>query len=953
MTDSSHRDTGWPYPGARWWKFDFHTHTPASVDYGAGPQPDSITPSEWLLRFMRAEIDCVAVTDHNSGAWIDRLKAALAALEGDRPAGFRPLHLFPGVELSVNGGFHLLAVFGPKTTSDAIDTLLGAVDYRGRKGDSDGVTGKSGLEVVKTVLEHGGVPIPAHAERDKGLLRLDAGKDGAGRSTAIDSKTIAQILDCDGILAMEIVDRHLPKPEVYVQRKLRWAEILGTDDHGVPGSDRSPGSRYTWVKMAKPSLEGLRLALLDGHASSIIRSDEGQRDAANSTPQFFLESLEVRKARYMGRGRAATLRFSPWMNALVGGRGTGKSTAIHSLRLALRLDGDLSRLVEGSATRTVFERFNRVPRNRSDEGGLIKDTEVAVVVSRNGVRHRLTWRQDSGRRSVEDEEAGEWVPSASQSVAPSRFPVRVFSQGQIAEMAGKEQSALLHEIDKASGAAELREDVRRASDAFLATRARIQALESEISTDADKLVVSLEDVERKLEDYEKAGHARILKEYRRRRRQRAELERHLETTEEAAQRIERAESELLLDDLRPGVFDEAAPEDREALEVVGALDLAVRSAAAKLRTEADGLRQAVGRQRAALEASGWRGVLDRAQSEYSSSVDNVQEGVEDPGHYGRLVQERTALRAKQRRLESKRQERDRLSAVADEQFAELLSARRSVTDCRVDFLTSALGTNEFVRIEVCPYGVDPIVVERSWRKRLDVVDDRFTDDILRMEDGRPVKGIVAKLLGGLPDDRENRRLTVEDRLENLRKALVAASDGQGRFSAVFNNHVMRRNAEDSGFLDRLMTWFPDDGLTVKYSRSGKGTDFQPIGQASAGQRASAMLAFLLAYGDEPLVLDQPEDDLDNHLIYDLVVQQMRKNKMRCQLIVATHNPNIVVNGDAEMLHALDFKAGQCVVRRSGSLLQDAMREEVCRVMEGGREAFRRRYRRLGREVTGV
>ncbi len=56
------------WPGSRWWRFDFHTHTPASSDYRGNPQ---ITPEEWLLGFMRAEIDCVAVTDHNSGEGID------------------------------------------------------------------------------------------------------------------------------------------------------------------------------------------------------------------------------------------------------------------------------------------------------------------------------------------------------------------------------------------------------------------------------------------------------------------------------------------------------------------------------------------------------------------------------------------------------------------------------------------------------------------------------------------------------------------------------------------------------------------------------------------------------------------------------------------------------------------------------------------------------------------
>lgn len=953
MSSSAHRDPRWPYPGARWWKFDFHTHTPASVDYGAGSRQDVITASEWLLRFMRAEIDCVAVTDHNSGAWIDRLKSALAAMEADPPEGFRPLHLFPGVELSVNGGFHLLAVFAPETKTADIDTLLGAVDYRGTKGDSNGVTAKSGVEVVRTVLEQGGIPIPAHADRDKGLFRLATGDNGSRRGTALDSNTTAQVLDCDGILAMEIVDRNAPKPQIYSQRKLGWTEVIGTDDHGVSGGDRSPGSHYTWVKMAEPSLEGLRLALLDGDASSILRSDEEGHGDANSTPEFFVESVEIRDARYMGRGEPAKFRFSPWLNALVGGRGTGKSTVIHSLRLALRMEDELSRLEEASNTRKVFERFNRTPRHRSDDGGLTKDTGIVVVVRRKGVRHRLTWKQDGGTQLVEDEGMGEWLPSASQSVTRTRFPARVFSQGQIAELAGEDQSALLHEIDRSSGAVERWHDVRKACDAFLATRARIRALDTEISKDFDDLLVSLEDAERQLEGYEQAGHARILKEYRKRSRQQAELEQHFETTERAAQRIDQTASDLLPDDLRAGLFDEATPEDREALDMVEALERAVRTVSGSLRNEADKLRRTVARQRSVLEESGWRGACNDARAEYSSFVDAVQEGVEDPGKYGRLVQERTRLRAKRRRLESKKEERVRLIEVADQQFGELLSARRSVTDCRAEFLTSALGTNEFVRIEVCPYGVAPIFVERSWRKALGVEDDRFTDDILKIEDGRPVRGIVAKLLAELPGNLEDRRRAVEDRLGTLKRDLVAASDGQPRFGGHFNKHLVRRNNEDSAFLDGLMTWFPEDGLIVEYSRSGRGTDFHPIGQASAGQRASAMLAFMLAHGEEPLVLDQPEDDLDNHLIYDLVVQQMRQNKMRCQLIVVTHNPNIVVNGDAEMLHALAFRAGQCIVHQSGSLLHNTMREEVCRVMEGGREAFRRRYRRLGREVSGV
>ena len=70
------------------------------------------------------------------------------------------------------------------------------------------------------------------------------------------------------------------------------------------------------------------------------------------------------------------------------------------------------------------------------------------------------------------------------------------------------------------------------------------------------------------------------------------------------------------------------------------------------------------------------------------------------------------------------------------------------------------------------------------------------------------------------------------------------------------------------------------------------------------------------------------------------------------MIVVTHNPNLVVNGDAEMVNVLDFH-GQCYVKQKWSLQKDAMREEVCRVMEGGREAFEHRYRRLGTEPMHV
>ena len=72
----------------------------------------SVLRESGCLDYMRAGIDCVAITDHNSGEWIDRVKDELDQLKHERPEGYRSIYVFPGVEISVHDGIHLLAIFG-------------------------------------------------------------------------------------------------------------------------------------------------------------------------------------------------------------------------------------------------------------------------------------------------------------------------------------------------------------------------------------------------------------------------------------------------------------------------------------------------------------------------------------------------------------------------------------------------------------------------------------------------------------------------------------------------------------------------------------------------------------------------------------------------------------------------------------------------------------------------
>ncbi|TXT36825.1 MAG: PHP domain protein [Comamonadaceae bacterium] len=940
----------WPYPGARWWKFDFHTHTPASKDTKAWQQsigtPDALTPEKWLLKYMAAGIDCVAVTDHNSGAWVDQLKTAYAAMKNQPPAGFRELHLYPGVEISVHGGFHLLAIFGTEANSSDIDTLLGQVDYDGTKGDSDGVTRKGAGDVVQAVLNAGGLPIPAHVDDKKGLLQL---KSDGGAQTVLDHHSLMQVLNHPGVFAMEVVNPAANKPVAYTQTKLKWSEVIGSDCHSFQGV-ATPGSRYTWIKMAQPSLEGLRLALLDGQGISVRRSDDLGTFSPFDKPEHFIENIEVTDAHFMGRGNKPTeLSLNPCFNAIVGGRGTGKSTLVHALRLAYRRERELAPNSEAGET---FVRFNKVARQHSDQGGLLTNTCITVTLHRDGVRHRLHWPQNGQVAVVEewDEATTQWKTSGSQAVSPQRFPLRLFSQGQIAALAGDSQQALLQVIDEAAGTNHAQQTLEESKRTFLSTRARLRELAGKLSA-RDALNVSLQDVQRKLARFEAAHHADVLKTYQRTSRQWRELDRQFDAVTEMSNRLQTLAEDLLAEDLPGGLFDETG--DAEALGIVQQLAKAVELVKTQVQTAAQLLSDKGSALRTQLSDSDWQRQVEHSKVAYEAlKTDLLTQGVNDPSEYGRLVQERQHMETESKRLDALQMQFSDLTELANAQLESVWQVRRNVSAVRTLFLQQALANNRFVRIHLTPYSRDAQAIERSLRVLLGTAD-KFKDDIYAEAQGdTPAKGLIADLLGAVelfdtPQAPESQ--VFEDELKKLQEKLVKACQGAGEFGGWFNKYLQGEAQKRPELVDHILSWQPDDGLRVDYSRQGDGLEFQSIDQASAGQRAAAMLAFLLAHGNEPLVLDQPEDDLDNHLIYSLVVQQIRANKQRRQLIIVTHNPNIVVNGDAEMIHALDFNH-QCFVSQKGSLQDKRMRDEVCKIMEGGKDAFERRYQRLGREI---
>ena len=147
-------------------------------------------------------------------------------------------------------------------------------------------------------------------------------------------------------------------------------------------------------------------------------------------------------------------------------------------------------------------------------------------------------------------------------------------------------------------------------------------------------------------------------------------------------------------------------------------------------------------------------------------------------------------------------------------------------------------------------------------------------------------------------------------------------------------------------LSSIIKVIPEDKLEIKIIDERGEID---INEASPGQKSAAILAFILNSGENPLIIDQPEDDLDNSLIYSLVVKSIRKMKTKRQIIIVTHNPNIPVLGDAEGIIILDRdNQGKVTFRKNkktGCIEEKLIREGICEIMEGGEDAFRKRERK--------
>ncbi len=542
----------------------------------------------------------------------------------------------------------------------------------------------------------------------------------------------------------------------------------------------------------------------------------------------------------------------------------------------------------------------------------------------------------------------DWVDDESQNIL-HRFPVTIFSQDQIALMA-ESPRAILHRVDEAIDRASWQVQWDRLETLFFSKLAEMRSCDVRLA-EKDRLIAEKTDLEAKLKVFEASEDAGVLKAFRKRRRQRDEMEHLLSSFEELGQRLEEMGEEFQLSDLSPGLVGPADDADAELTAIHEALNAKVLETRAALRKQAQEFQTIFVDQTMALHGGEWKKALDAAVSNHEKLMQTFKDNgvVDDPEAFAKIGQRKQVVEKSLSDLKVVEITRKRALEAAKEAQADLLEHREALQALRKDFLTNKIGTNQYVRIELVEYGskADADDVEADLRSLLGCEDTRFASAIRDPENDRGIVETLYRDLERNDVDEQKRRDLIKSRLKEFRISCNSAcrgtdSDLPSAFASYLKNAFERRPE----MLDRLRIWLPEDSLKVKYSKGGTGRNFTNLQKGSPGEKAAALLAFFLAYGKDPLIIDQPENDLDNHLVTDLVVKQLMDNKNRRQIIVVTHNPNIVVNGDAEMVHAMEYVEGQCQPKVQGSLQKQDVRDEVCAVMEGGTDALKKRYQRL-------
>jgi ABC-type lipoprotein export system ATPase subunit len=830
-------------------------------------------------------IEAIAVTDHY------RTSDSAGLVNAARSAG---IFVFGGFEAASDDGVHFLCLYDPDKDTN-LERMIGELGIRDHKVLSPNGK-KNCLKLLECVREQGGISIAAHVAADNGLL---ATLEGQPRMNAWKSPDLyACALPGPIGDAPQNIRTILENTDVAHKRERRVA-IINASDVNSP-QDLADQRSSCFIKMSAISVEGLRQAFLDPDSRIRLNSDP--------RPEPHTEFIAM--AWEGGFLDGTRLHFNGNLNVLVGGRGTGKSTVIESLRYALAIDP-----IGEEATKAHQGVLKHVLKN---------GTKVSLLVrSHHPAKHDYTIERTIPNPPVVKDEHGDVLNLSPRDLVPG---VEVFGQHEISELTkSREKLTLLLERfverDPNAGAqkAKLRLELER-------SRGRIADVQREMKLIEERLgmLPSLEETQKRFQD---AGLEERLKE------------KSLLIREErilAAIKERLVPASLLHQELAGLLPIDSAFLSEKALEGLPNSAMLIEGGAilervtAQLQSISGQIEQALFVADAQLSAlrGRWEVRKQAVETTYQVLLRELQKSKIDGEEFIRL----------RRQIEELRPLREKKETLTRD-LASHQSKRRNLLD-------------EWFNLQSAEYRALEKAAKRVSRK----LAGRVRAMVTMGGNREPLEKLLREEIGGnlaaLLD-----RLKSRDSLSLLD---FAQRCREGKDSLISNYMLAPAAAE------RLAQAAPDifmkleelelpatTKVDLNTSLDGEPETWQKIEALSTGQKATAVLLLLLLESEAPLVVDQPEDDLDNRFITEGVVPTMKDEKRKRQFVFSTHNANIPVLGDAELIIVLstgiqnEAVQGRVNQQHMGSIDMQPVREMVEEILEGGKTAFEMRRQKYG------
>lgn len=877
--------------GAKFFRADLHIHSfGASYDV----RDEAATPETIIATAKSEGLAIVSITDHNEISNVAR------AVEIGRASG---ILVVPGVELSTPEG-HLLC-YAP--TPDSLERFYNRLQIADRR-TPECRCQTGALQCLELIGNEGGFGVLAHVEL-QGAFEANLPRFTPAKLDILCHSALAAIevtrQDCP--VRYDALDADPDRLRVVTERNRRLrlgssqylARIINSDAHTIAavGRNANRDQRITRYKMESPTFEGLRLALRT--PDTRVRIEEGLPNIVPSVKGVVFQG---------GFLDGQAINFSPNLTCIIGGRGSGKSTAFESVCLLGGSSSDDVTVIDSDVWPEI------ISLSYLDETGHV---------------HSLARSKYGDIENLDDPVSG-----------ASIFPIESYRQGATNEISKRVQDdplALLTFLDRLIQVEQKIEEEDKVREALMdiapkiakaaANVGKIPDFEKELKLKSDQLLRLREGrgeeiikLQQQLEG-EKRARAAIV----------GSLGRLMgAVSDEAIVEITNG-IQSTLDD---SVIELGAPEATKIKADTGAFEGVVTGSTSTLKkATADFIAQVK------VQVAAWQA----KESQTANQIDQkkqelLQHGIRlDMPFIQKLVSDEARAKEYVKNLKTWVPELARLRQEHTGLLRQRWAARQAVARVRASFAARASEalkgamSDLFVSLKFDESALSPDA------ERL-LIDAMGWRTLQQLKAKALIENLTLPVLLDCVKRKDASKIT----------ALRNQSNGTAVFSQIEADTLIER-ISDPELLAQLETVSVHDRPRLNVTKKIEGVEgadrFVPrdFKRLSLGQQQSVLLALMLTSESRaPLIVDQPEDNLDSEFIYKTLVPVIRAAKERRQVIVVTHNANIAVLGDAELIVALKATSERATVVTRGSIDHTETCAAACSILEGSREAFDRR-----------